>query len=180
MNVTSATDLIERNAEKLGYGVYVSWAQTGSRYLTCTRDDAQVIVRVADHGECYCREDITVDPDGCEPWQAVRLLAEKAGQPEPAWIRGLLTRRANAEKARKARSATVDQQRRAEKAAVREQSAAYAKAHPELADRFAAAILPGGANRSRRGRARRAILKRTGLPWMDWEAMAALAKAKGE
>jgi hypothetical protein len=43
-----------------------SQAQTGTRYLTFSRDDETLIIRVADHGSCYCREDYSVVLPGRE------------------------------------------------------------------------------------------------------------------
>lgn len=87
MNVQYEADVIKRAAERLGYGVHASYAATGTVYLTCEPDDGDLItVRVADHGECYCGETISVDPDGCSKEQAVTLLARQVGRRVPGWV----------------------------------------------------------------------------------------------
>lgn len=89
---------IQRAAEKMGWLVDIEEARTGTLYLTCERDlptgswspsirgDGQIWtadtqeakIRVADHAECYCSEDISVDPQGATWRQAVALLANAA------------------------------------------------------------------------------------------------------
>jgi hypothetical protein len=61
-----------------------SRAGTGSIYVTvepaADQDAARPIaIRFADHGECYCGEAISVDPDGCTLAQAVRAAARVTG-----------------------------------------------------------------------------------------------------
>jgi hypothetical protein len=43
-----------------------SQAQTGTRYLTFSRGEETLTIRVADHGSCYCREDYSVVLPGHE------------------------------------------------------------------------------------------------------------------
>lgn len=88
--------MIKRNAEKLGFDVHESMATTGTIYLRCAHGEHTCTVRVADHGECYCREDISVDPQGVKPWAAVGKLAELVGEKAPAWV----TRERNRHEAR--------------------------------------------------------------------------------
>lgn len=79
-------DMIERNARRLGYDTSVSVATTGSRYITCVSGLVQLVVRVADHGECYCTADISVDPDNFAAWQAVQWLASRVSVRQPGWV----------------------------------------------------------------------------------------------
>jgi len=87
MDLERITDKIIKRAEAIGYMVDEYWAKTGTRYLECKyyfddnvdKDIVTVKIRVADHGECYCSEDISVDPNGCTVDQAIRLLAKRAG-----------------------------------------------------------------------------------------------------
>lgn len=68
-----------RLTEKAGATVHASYAGTGSIYVTVTGPEDSIKVRFADHGECYCREDISVDPDGCTYEQAVRATMRMTG-----------------------------------------------------------------------------------------------------
>lgn len=78
-------DRISRQARRLGYDVDEHRAQTNTLYLSCDHPNAagQIKIRIADHGECYCSEDISIDPDGCEMFQAIALLARRAGRKIP-------------------------------------------------------------------------------------------------
>lgn len=98
MDIHKTADRIEAAAERLGYTCpRASYAQTGTIYLYLQHDNfvEEITVRVADHGECYCSEDISVDPDGLTVDQAVEWLARRAGQPVPGWIKANRTRAAN-------------------------------------------------------------------------------------
>lgn len=104
MTVNQTADLIRRNAEKLGYYVSNHTAQTGTVYLTCEAvanegtNEEKVIarkIRIADHGECYCSEDISVDPSGWSAHDAIDRLAELVGKPVPGALRAARTRAAN-------------------------------------------------------------------------------------
>lgn len=56
-------DRIQHRAERRGIDVEASIASTGSRYLTLDAgNEERIVVRVADHAECYCRENYSVDP----------------------------------------------------------------------------------------------------------------------
>lgn len=59
--------------ERAGADVEYHVAGTGTIYVT-----VEVIfkVRFADHGECYCREDMSVDPDGYSLMQAVSAAGD--------------------------------------------------------------------------------------------------------
>jgi hypothetical protein len=62
--------------EKAGASVHWTRAGTGTVYVTI---NDSFKARFADHGECYCREDISVDPDGCTLEQAVRAAGRETG-----------------------------------------------------------------------------------------------------
>ena len=54
-------------------------AQTGTRYYEICKEDETgncdtKVVRVADHCECYCREDYDVSPSGMTPEQLQKVL----------------------------------------------------------------------------------------------------------
>lgn len=66
----------------LGFEPDFTVAGTGTIYVSV--DGFKV--RFADHGECYCHEDISVDPDGCEGWQALAAFCRHADLAEPAFI----------------------------------------------------------------------------------------------
>ena len=89
MSILSQADQIEAFARLIGCDVSVSRAATGSRYLTLEHDwtEAPFVVRIADHGECYCREQISVDPTGATVAQAQEAIAEHFGFPAPAKCR---------------------------------------------------------------------------------------------
>lgn len=57
--------LAEAAMESFGKIIRVKQAQTGTLYYTVEREDAcgcsrEVVVRVANHGDCYCRADVSV------------------------------------------------------------------------------------------------------------------------
>lgn len=62
--------------EKAGARVHWTRAGTGTIYVM-VNDSFKA--RFADHGECYCHEDISVDPDGCTLEQAVRAAGRETG-----------------------------------------------------------------------------------------------------
>lgn len=80
-------DDVECILKELGWSFDYSIASTGSRYYTaskCVEDEEnddetciEVKIRVADHSECYCTEDISIDPDGYAPEQLRQLLKER-------------------------------------------------------------------------------------------------------
>ena len=90
---------IERAARLLDIDLESDLAQTGTIYLAGLLGDDEVKVRVADHGECYCTEDISCDPTGFTVRNAIEWLAAKAGKPVPASImrgwKAAETRKAN-------------------------------------------------------------------------------------
>ena len=98
-SVNYESDLIIRWARKLGYSVDEHWANTGTRYLSCSYDLFDYKIRVADHGECYCSEDMSVDPDGHTAHQAISKLAKLAKKPEPPFIKAQRTRLVKLEEA---------------------------------------------------------------------------------
>jgi hypothetical protein len=67
---TRFTTIMERAGAKTDYRI----AATGTIYVTV---EGLFKVRFSDHGECYCREDISVDCDGCSLEQAVRAAARR-------------------------------------------------------------------------------------------------------
>ena len=69
-------DRFTKIMEKAGADVRSSEAGTGTIYVTVNQ---LWVVRFADHGECYCRENISVDPDGCSLEQAVRATGRECG-----------------------------------------------------------------------------------------------------
>ena len=83
---------MEEILKAAGAAVKMKGAGTGSIYLDVTAgvgeadedgeyDDIETrIIRFADHGECYCREDISVDPDGLTFTQAMEYLADEFDQ----------------------------------------------------------------------------------------------------
>lgn len=97
IKVARTAQTIESQGRKLGFDVDIAVASTGTIYLAFSKGEVRVKVRVADHGECYCREDISVDPQGSEAWQAVKLLAESANLATPSYVKTVLTRKANAQ-----------------------------------------------------------------------------------
>lgn len=60
--------------ERSGGSVDTRTAGTGTIYVTV---DGWYKVRFADHGECYCSEHLSVDPDGCSLEQAVRAVGRE-------------------------------------------------------------------------------------------------------
>lgn len=62
--------------KKAGASASSTRAGTGTIYVTV---DGSFKARFADHGECYCREDISVDPDGCTLRQAVEAAGKALG-----------------------------------------------------------------------------------------------------
>lgn len=66
--------------ERMGFAPVRRTANTGTVYV----DVDGFNVRFADHGECYCREDVSVDPYGLELWQAIAAfcLHTKTQEPE--------------------------------------------------------------------------------------------------
>jgi len=62
--------------EKAGGSVSFSKAQTGTVYVTV---EGSFKARFADHGECYCNEDVSVDPQGVSMLQALRSCAKATG-----------------------------------------------------------------------------------------------------
>lgn len=79
-------DALTKAAREMGYRVDYSTANTGTVYLACEHDNGVLKIRCADHGECHCSEDFSVDPDGVTLLQAANRLAELAGCETPAWV----------------------------------------------------------------------------------------------
>lgn len=67
---TRFTTIMERAGAQADYHT----AGTGTIYVTV---DNMFKVRFSNHGECYCSEDMSVDPDGCSLEQAVRAAARE-------------------------------------------------------------------------------------------------------
>lgn len=87
MNVHATADIITRAAERMGYSVRHSFAATGSIYLSLSHESApDRTIRVADHGECYCREDWSCDPQGDSKESIVTMLAADCGGKAPGWV----------------------------------------------------------------------------------------------
>lgn len=103
------------------------WAGTGTRYITAyghpdDEDAFSIKVRFSDHGECYCSEDMSVDPDGCTLHQAVRAAARETNlnlTTSLAAFKAAATRRANEDKERDAKAtARVAARKKQERARV--------------------------------------------------------------
>lgn len=103
--------------EKAGASVSFTVAGTGTIYVTV---DGSFKARFADHGECYCREDISVDPDGCTLEQAVTAAGRETGIDVSAALNSM-NRAAKAAATRKANDAArfEDKMARREAAAAR-------------------------------------------------------------
>jgi len=86
-DIHRVADKITRAAERLGYWVDRHEADSGSTYLQCTLGDADVSlkIRVANHMRVY-DADYSVAPEDGSAAGAVRLLAQRAGKPEPKWV----------------------------------------------------------------------------------------------
>lgn len=77
-------DAVQDVIEESGWDIVwkkSSVAATGTRYYTINRyknDDEEevetLVIRVADHGECYCREDYDVSPTGLTVTQLREVL----------------------------------------------------------------------------------------------------------
>jgi hypothetical protein len=63
--------------------VHSMTAQTGTVYVTIENDGHEYKVRFADHPECYCSEDISVDPDGSNLEQAKDATVAFFADPTP-------------------------------------------------------------------------------------------------
>ena len=102
---------IEKAAKAMGFGVDFHEAQTGTIYLELDAGGDvnydPVKIRVADHGECYCSEDISCDPNGYSAHQTIQWIARRAGVEVPRRLLGAWkaaeTRKANAVAARQAK-----------------------------------------------------------------------------
>lgn len=109
--------------EKAGASVNWSRAGTGTIYATV---NGSFKARFADHGECYCRENISIDPEGCTLEQAVAA----AGRELDIDVSAALNAMNRAAKAAKTRRAN-DYARFEDKMARREAAAArYMAANP--------------------------------------------------
>lgn len=64
---------------RAGGQAHVRHAQTGTVYVAASGQDGSITARFANHGECYCREDISVDPDGASYAGALRAAARATG-----------------------------------------------------------------------------------------------------
>lgn len=109
--------------EKAGASVDFRVAGTGTVYVVV---NGSFKARFADHGECYCREDISVDPDGCTLEQAIAA----AGRELAIDVSGALAALGRADKASRTRRANAEA-RFEDKMARREAAAArYMAANP--------------------------------------------------
>ena len=62
MGISRTVKRIENLATRRGIDVDKQYASTGSVYITLTDGDTEIVVRIADHAKCYCRETFSVDP----------------------------------------------------------------------------------------------------------------------
>lgn len=62
--------------ERAGGQVSFTKAQTGTVYVIV---EDSFKARFADHSECYCREDVSVDPEGVSLLQALRACTKATG-----------------------------------------------------------------------------------------------------
>ncbi len=85
-------DEIVEAARAAGWQHNLHVAETGSCYLTLVRpageydveyeeyqDSEDLVIRIADHGECYCREDYSVDPTGLTVEQVRAIVTRERG-----------------------------------------------------------------------------------------------------
>ena len=75
----NTTDQLLAAADELGWDLEKeSYAQTCSRYFSFTKEVnnewIDFKVRIADHGECYCNEDMSIDPNGNTLEQVISKL----------------------------------------------------------------------------------------------------------
>lgn len=109
---------IVRAIEAMGFDADSHQAQTGTIYIETDIGDEDyrpVKIRVADHGECYCSEDVTCDPQGYTARQTIEWLAREASVDVPASVlrgwKSAETRKANA--AKKQQAEAFERQRKA-------------------------------------------------------------------
>lgn len=88
-NHKAAAKRFIKACQKAGASVDWTIAGTGSMYVTVSGDEGQIKVRFADHGECYCSEDISVDPEGCDYAQAINATMRETGIDLSATVRAL-------------------------------------------------------------------------------------------
>ena len=63
--LSATVDDLLSGAKENGWTLEKHSASSGSsQYFTFSRGDNELSVRVADHGDCYCTTDISIDPDG--------------------------------------------------------------------------------------------------------------------
>ena len=114
--ITETQTRLEAEAKKLGYEIErVSYAETGSVYVYLKNETTESIIRIADHASCYEREDMSIDPEGWELFQVVKVLAENANLPIPIWVKRMITVRLKkweAEKIAREKSVSEIQARR--------------------------------------------------------------------
>lgn len=129
--------------ERAGASIDFRTAGTGTIYVTI---EGIFKVRFADHGECYCREDISVDPDGCSLEQAVRAAAREC---DLDVTRSLAAFKAASTRARKTREA-----REAQLAPIRQAHQKYEDARMVFQRGFIEAHYPDYEGRSAKSRKR--------------------------
>ena len=105
MSPAAQAEKIEKLAKELGCETDLHRASTGTYYLTVEyvsesemRRDVEIKIRFADHGECYCNEDLDVSPTGCDPKQAREYLLRRLGFSETKLRRLRRMRRSTAER----------------------------------------------------------------------------------
>ena len=64
MEFENLVESVEELLEELEYDYDYSIANTGTYYFTAEKDEKEIKIRVADHSECYCNEDHSVDLAG--------------------------------------------------------------------------------------------------------------------
>lgn len=68
---------VEQAFSDLSWEVFdESFASTGTRYYSIAKGERELKIRVADHGECYCTEDYSVDPDGLSVEDLRRVISK--------------------------------------------------------------------------------------------------------
>ncbi|MCV6548539.1 MAG: hypothetical protein OIF56_14875 [Cohaesibacter sp.] len=81
-NHKAITEQFKKILERAGATFTIHTAQTGTVYMTIAGadDDHQDLkIRIADHGECYCSEDFSIDPEGINLKQAVEFTGKYCG-----------------------------------------------------------------------------------------------------
>jgi len=83
MNNGKELERLQRGLSLLGYTADgASHAATGSEYHIFSRADGsgELVIRFANHGECYCREDFSIDPQGLSAAKVLAIIAKREGK----------------------------------------------------------------------------------------------------